>query len=125
MEFLGKLGIDGKILIAQLINFGILLWFLKRFLYKPLIERIEKDEKILNASREEKHDLEKEQNQFAKDREEELRSVHKEAQKIIVEAETIAESIRNRAKEEMEKEKKAVIDQIHSRLNNIEQDEGR
>jgi len=125
MEFLGKLGIDGKILIAQLINFGLLLWFLKRFLYKPLIERIEKDEKILNASREEKHDLKEEQNQFAKDREEELRSAHKEAQKIIVEAETIAESIRNRAKEEMEKEKKAVIDQIHSRLDNIKQDEGR
>ena len=37
MELLNKLGIDWKLLIAQLVNFGIVLLVLYKFLYKPLL----------------------------------------------------------------------------------------
>ncbi len=36
------LGIDWKILIGQIINFVILLWLLKRFVYKPFLNVLEK-----------------------------------------------------------------------------------
>jgi F-type H+-transporting ATPase subunit b len=38
MEILAKLGIDWKLLLAQGVNFLILLYVLKRFAYKPMLE---------------------------------------------------------------------------------------
>jgi F-type H+-transporting ATPase subunit b len=37
MEILHKLGIDWKLLLAQGVNFLILLYILKRFVYKPML----------------------------------------------------------------------------------------
>src|SRR3989344_7579708 len=37
-ELIHKLGIDWKLLIAQAVNFLVLLWLLKKFLYGPIIE---------------------------------------------------------------------------------------
>ncbi len=41
MELIAKLGIDAKILIAQVVNFIILLVVLKKFVYGPVIEKLE------------------------------------------------------------------------------------
>lgn len=41
MEVLGKLGIDWKLLIAQAVNFLILLWVLRRYAYKPILSALE------------------------------------------------------------------------------------
>lgn len=38
MELLSKLGVDWRLLIAQLINFAILLAVLYKFLYKPVLK---------------------------------------------------------------------------------------
>ena len=47
MELLSNLGIDWRLLIAQLINFAILLAVLYRFLYKPVLKLLnERSEKI-------------------------------------------------------------------------------
>jgi F-type H+-transporting ATPase subunit b len=37
MELFRKLGIDGWLLLAQLVNFSVLLFVLHRFLYRPLL----------------------------------------------------------------------------------------
>lgn len=41
MEILTKLGIDWKLLIAQAVNFLILLWVLKRYAYLPILKALE------------------------------------------------------------------------------------
>lgn len=47
MELLEKLGIDWRLLIAQLVNFLILVLILYKFLYKPLLKMLEgRKEKI-------------------------------------------------------------------------------
>ena len=47
MELLSKLGVDWRLLIAQLINFGILLAVLYKFLYKPVLKLLhERSQKI-------------------------------------------------------------------------------
>lgn len=38
MDVLAKLGIDGKLLFAQAVNFGILFFLLRRFAYRPILE---------------------------------------------------------------------------------------
>ena len=41
MDLLQDLGVDGPKLIAQLINFAIVLFVLWRFAYKPVLEMLE------------------------------------------------------------------------------------
>lgn len=42
MEALANLGIDWKLLLAQAVNFLVLLFVLHRFAYKPMLEFLEK-----------------------------------------------------------------------------------
>jgi len=120
MEFLGNLGIDIKLLIAQMINFGLLLWLLTKFLYKPIIRRIEKDETELKQAQIQKEEMEQQKNAFANQKKKEIAESKERAQKIIKEAENIAQEIKKQVKQEAEKEKQAVIKQIKSRLSDIE-----
>ena len=38
---IGVLGINGKIFLAQLVNFGLILLVLWRFAFKPIVARLE------------------------------------------------------------------------------------
>lgn len=120
MEFLGKLGIDIKLLIAQIVNFGILLWLLKKFLYKPIIKRIEKDEEELKQAKFQKDKIQKEKEVFEKQQKQEKLNSKKEAKDIIKEAENIAQEIKENVRKEAEREKQAIIKQIKTRLIEIE-----
>jgi F-type H+-transporting ATPase subunit b len=110
MELLGKLGIDWKLLIAQIINFGLLLWLLTKFLYRPIVKRIEKDEADLKLIQTKRAELKREESKVKQ----EIAAAKKRSKAIIREAENIAAGIKKRTQEEIDKEKKAVIDQIHA-----------
>lgn len=123
MEFLGKLGIDIKLLIAQIVNFGLLLWLLTKFVYNPIIKRIEGDERKLKKAQEQTEALEKEKKSFIVERGVEITNAKKRAKEIIQEADSMAENIKKRTLEETEKEKQAVIKQINTRLKEIKNEE--
>ena len=40
-----KLGIEPQLLLAQLVNFGIIIFVLSKFLYKPILDMLEKRKK--------------------------------------------------------------------------------
>lgn len=42
MEVFAKLGVDWKLLLAQVVNFGILFFLLRRYAYGPMLEFLEK-----------------------------------------------------------------------------------
>lgn len=42
MEIIKNFGVNPALLVAQILNFLVILFILKRFLYKPLIEMLEK-----------------------------------------------------------------------------------
>lgn len=95
-----SLGLDLKLILAQIINFGLLVFVLSRFVYQPLIrlldERKAKAEEILAKS---------------KKIEEQLGALEDKEEEILKEA-------REKAREEREKllllaseEKKAIIEQ--------------
>ena len=47
MELLGNLGINGKLFMAQLINFAILFFILRKFAYQPILKVLdERKDKI-------------------------------------------------------------------------------
>ena len=92
MELLDKLGIDWRLLIAQLINFLILVLILYKFLYKPVLKmldgRKEKIEKGLRDAEQLGVELEKTKELQAA----EIQKAKQEAREIIEEADKRAEA---------------------------------
>ena len=50
MEALHNLGIDFKVIIAQIINFGILVFTLVHFLYRPILKALDDRKKKISDS---------------------------------------------------------------------------
>lgn len=105
-DLLSKLGIDGKLLLAQAVNFLVLLYLLNRFAYKPLLKamkaRRERIQEGLDKSDEADRRLTDAQ-EMAKGR---VREAEEESLKILrttedkakkVEAELLAEARRKEA----------------------------
>ncbi len=123
MQFLGNLGVDIWLLIAQIVNFVFLLWILSKFVYKPLIKRIEADEVALIEVSKAQELLEKKEKQLEQKEKRYTTRIKNRARTIIVEAEEIAEIIKETAQSESDKEKQAVIAQINKRLVEISHDD--
>lgn len=120
MDLLGGLGIDFKLLLAQIVNFALLLWVLDKFLYKSLIKRIEKDESEMVEAQNLKAKLEKLQAEIEDQKKYDALLLKKKSRVIIKEAEEIAKKIKSKAQKEAEEEKKQVITQIKAKLAEVE-----
>lgn len=111
MELLEKLGIDWRLLIAQLVNFLILVLILYKFLYKPLLKmldgRKEKIEKGLRDAEQLGMELEKTKELQAA----EIQKAKQEARGIIEEADKRAEAAgaETKAKTKAEVEKLIMV----------------
>ncbi len=116
MGLLGDLGIDVRLLIAQIINFGLLLFLLSKFVYEPVMKRIEEDEAAEGKLKE----LEKQTTEFEERKKTENLKAKRRTREMLKEAEGIAERIQAQARQEAEAEKQAIITQIQARLKEIE-----
>jgi F-type H+-transporting ATPase subunit b len=94
MGLLGNLGIDPKLLVAQGVNFAILVFLLHRLVYKPLLRRIEQDEQELAKGETEEQTLSGERETLQKERTEILAAAQERARNIVSEAQDIARGIR-------------------------------
>src|SRR3989344_4428923 len=107
-ELLSKLGIDWRLLIAQLINFLILLFVLRRFAYKPLLKLLdERRQKIADGlanAQKAKSNLEED----GKERPEFIPTAKKGASEII----SLAEAAAQKNREETLKEAKTGVEKI-------------
>ncbi len=117
---LGRLGIDVKLLIAQIINFGLLVWLLGKFLYRPLVKQIEKEESGLEVEKKEHQTLQTEEKQIKQEKSEEEKEAQQKASQIISTAEKMAGKIRENAHQEARQEKKKIIKQIQARLKTLD-----
>jgi F-type H+-transporting ATPase subunit b len=99
-ELIEKLGIDWKLILAQIVNFTILFFVLKKFVYKPVIELLEKREKRV-----------KEAENFAQNVGKRMAEIDDEARKITVNASKKADGIINEARERAKKREKEIVDE--------------
>jgi F-type H+-transporting ATPase subunit b len=111
--------IDWFTVIAQIVNFLILVWLLKRFLYQPILRALDAREKRiaaeLTAADEKKREAEKERDEFRQknDEFEQQRSVllsraseeaHAERQRLIAAARADADGLRALREEALKRE---------------------
>jgi len=133
-ELISKLGIDWKLLIAQIVNFLVLLFVLYKFAYGPILAMLEKRQKKIEkglADAEEAHkklqESEEKQKEILKKARTEanviVEKAHIQAEKskseIAVEAKAQAEKILANAKIEIEREKEKTIGEIKSEIGSL------
>jgi len=103
-----KLGIEPKLLLAQIINFSIIVVVLGKLLYKPILTMLEKRKKEIEEGLKLTEKMRIEDEKFQQKRQKMLETTRKEAQGIIEEA-------RKQAKEE----EKDIIAQAHTEAEHI------
>ncbi|MCD6289127.1 MAG: F0F1 ATP synthase subunit B [Anaerolineae bacterium] len=126
-----KLGINLNYLIAQIINFGVLLYLLKRFLYGPLLSMLEARRERIRGSLAE---ADRVREQAAAERErlqQELEAAQRESQEALQKAMQASEHIREeilrqarqeaaeikaRAREEAEHEREQILERAREQI---------
>lgn len=108
---LASIGIDWKLIIAQMINFLILFFVLARFAFKPIVAMLEKREKTIRESLENAAAINDEKLRWEEKYTELKDEARQEARKIIGEAKNATEKMRQEVQKVIEQETKALIAQ--------------
>lgn len=94
MEVLSTLGIDWKILIAQVINFLIVLIILRAFVYRPLLRVIDNRREDVKRAMSHADEVAREKSRMQKEYADILKRADEEAGAILSKAKTDAETMR-------------------------------
>lgn len=86
MEILNQFGVNPILLAAQVVNFLILLFILKRFLYKPILQVLEQRKQKIEESLKNAEEIEKRLQETNEEVEKTLAKALQEGQKIIDES---------------------------------------
>jgi F-type H+-transporting ATPase subunit b len=112
----GMFGLDLKLFIAQLINFGIVLFVLWKWVFKPvskaLSDRTAKIEKSLADAKQITEDKET----FDTWKNAEMSKVRQEAAGIITQAKQDAESLRKQLTDQTKQEQNKIVTQTQAQL---------
>lgn len=91
------LGIDLKLLVAQIINFALLLFLLQRFLYKPILKILAERKKKIAESLENAEKIKKELEKIEGRKQAELKKAQVEGERILDEVRLAAKRIQEEA----------------------------
>lgn len=137
MEILENFGFDPVMLVAQIVNFLIIFYLLKRFLYKPILDMLGKRKDIISESlkqaeetritlektiEEEKKILLNAQNESKKIIEEAKLQAAQSAKEIEENAKTQTEKMLREAKQQIEYESKEIEKKISEKISVIAAD---
>lgn len=98
MEIITKLGIDLKLIIGQVVNFLILFFVLRKLVYKPVLNLLEKRKNMIEKSVED-----------AKKIEERLVEMEVEKEEVLADASLKAMAVIEKAKQEAEEERQKAL----------------
>lgn len=117
-----KLGINFLYLIAQIVNFGIILFLLQKVLYKPILNVLDERRKKVEDGVKYSERMEKEFKEIKAGEERVLSDARREAQKIIehsrISAEKVEKELMQKARvqaDELIKQAKAAIEEERKR----------
>src|SRR5579884_4206682 len=93
MDIFSQFGIQPVLLLAQAVNFIILLYILKRFLYQPVLKMLEERKNRIAQSLKDADEIEKQLAKTEEDRQKTLEKALDEGKEIINEAKESAQQI--------------------------------
>ena len=119
MEILTNFGVEWKLLLAQIVNFAILLFVLKKILYTPLLKMLEDRRDRILQSEKNADEIEKRLEKIEKDREKTFEKVSQETTHILEEATKNAAELVEEAKQTATVEVNTILEKTRTE---IEQD---
>jgi F-type H+-transporting ATPase subunit b len=134
MEILGNLGINGKIFLAQIVNFFLLMYILKRFLYQPLINVMHEREKRIKEGLKNADKAEARIQEIEANAEKQLAKAAREADRILEKAHVEGEEhkkdlmretqeeithLKEEHKEQLKKEKERLMEEVRKETGDI------
>jgi F-type H+-transporting ATPase subunit b len=111
MELISKLGIDWKLLVAQVINFLILLFVLKKFVFGPVLAKLEQRKGMIAKSVNDAKHAEDTLKDMETSRAQMLAATKKRTLEMLEEAANAAEKTKNSIVEAARAEAQAIFDQ--------------
>lgn len=129
-----SLGIDVRLIVVQIINFGILFFVLTKFLYRPILKILDERKRRIAESLTHEQKIAEERVKLDKEKENELKKAKEKGREIIEEAKTEAEKQKNtllkkaeseaerllgRAKEQLILEKEKLREEIKKELTDL------
>ncbi|MEI8338294.1 MAG: ATP synthase F0 subunit B [bacterium] len=115
-NLVSSLGIEWKELIAQAINFGLLVFILTKLLYKPIMKSIEEKEKSIQGAKNMSLEIEKKLEEGVEAQKKVLDTARAESEKIIKNAEVSAGVLKKSLLEDAKKQAEAVITQGEQKI---------
>lgn len=122
--------IDWFTVSAQVVNFLILMWLLKRFLYKPILAAIDAREQRIAAeladagakkaeAKQERDEFQQKNDEFDRQRDERLSKAKDEAeaerQRLLEDARLAAEALRAKRQDALNREQQSLNDELRRR----------
>ncbi len=111
MELISKLGINLGMLVAQLVNFLLLLFILKKFVYGPVLEKLEQRKNMIAKSVSDSKAADETLRDIEKARSEMIEKTKSQSLAMIEAAATSAEEAKNSITESARREAQAIFDQ--------------
>lgn len=131
METIREFGVQSTLLLAQGINFLILLFLLRSFLYKPIIRLLEERKQRIAKSMQETAEIEARLKKSQEEQAAIIKKAHRDADKIILEAKQagkqqiakavdetkiLVEKLIAQAKEDISQERQQMRDELRQEL---------
>lgn len=116
-QILSEFGVQPILLAAQVVNFLVLLFILKKLLYKPILGVLEKRKQTIAQSLKNAEEIEKKLAQTEADREKALIKASDEAKEIIAEATKSGSLIIAEAHERASKDIEEMLAKGQSQIN--------
>jgi F-type H+-transporting ATPase subunit b len=115
-ELIQKLGIDWKLLAAQAVNFLLLIWLLKKFLYGPILDLLAKRRKAIEDAAENTERIKKELDAIEGRKTAEMDKARKEADAILQETRRLAKEREIQLTKETEQKIERLVDDAKKRI---------
>lgn len=124
MNFLGQIGIDINLVLAQIVNFGLLVFILYKFVYKPIFKKIEEDEGKIREVQTKSEQLDAEKKAFEIERNKTAEEIRQKTEMLLTQAEEIANDIKTKALQNSQKQADEILSQAKKEIinNSIESD---
>jgi F-type H+-transporting ATPase subunit b len=109
MDGLAELGINAPMLIAQVVNFGILFLILRFAAYKPIMKMMDARSNKIKESLEQAERIKQQSEVAAQETAKRIEEANANGQKIVGQAVQAAEEVKRRAEQDAKKEADALL----------------
>lgn len=113
---LQALGLDGKLLAAQIVNFIVLLLILRQFVYKPLMALLEKRRTDIETGLKQADEIKERYQEFQVEHAQRIEESKTEASAVIEKAKQAAEELRNEMLAATKAETEKMLTRTHDEI---------